>query len=1014
MSELSALAVDTLIANRYRLSRTIGGGGMATVFEAVDTATQRPVALKLLNPSFAGSIGADRFLREISLTSQLRHPSIVRILDSGTYEGMPFLVMPLIKGDSLRDVLRREKQLPVCDAIRYARDILSALRTAHAVHIIHRDIKPANILIDAESQRAIIADFGIARAHREAASLRLTDSGIAVGTPGYMSPEQATGEAELDARTDVYAVGCVLFVMLAGEPPFTGPTSRNILVKQMSLPVPSVTVVRTTVPHALDRLLLRALAKAPADRLASAAEFDAGLEAVQRSMQDGVEAPPLPQGGRRPIVAGAAAVLLLSLGSMPGLLLGRSAPQTLGDTTSYVVVATRSGVPPNVVPDLPDLLREALGRWSGITVSDSVAARQRRGRSVTAALSRAGDSLRLRVLLRESNDSLLADQSERLSPNDPAMTTRLARVVDRVLFRESVPPNEHVPRPGRSLPSRQALAQGLAAVDKWRLAEADSLLQKASDLDPAYARAHLWLALARAWRDVEPARWRVAAQQAAAAVSSLTPYEARLAEIIAAQGNAEFPRACAGWRRLTMAHSSDPIAWFGSAHCQLTDGLVVADRHSPSGFSFRSSYNAALRDYRKAFQLRPAILASFSHAEIRRLFKTAGNLWREGRSASPDSLQFAADPEWHGDTLGYVPVPSRGGAYPRRVSPQRVAEAVRRLRAQVRDLASAWAAYAPRDASAREALALSLAELGDDSALDTIAVAERLAQDSVDHLRITVSKIWMTLAAAVVDGRPDRLKPVALQIDSLLRANPLPRGDAVLLSALAALTGRGHLAATYAGLPQLDRAFSVPAALRSSASPLLLYTALGGPADSVASLEQRTTAAIETTLRPKARPFARLGILARAATMAYPAHRMRAISTLAGQGDWLLDLQAALDRGDSAFVRDSLERVRRQTRSHLAPETITLDALLPEGHLLLALGDAHAAAAWLDPTLRSFGQVIPRLHSAPLEAAAVGRLFALRAQIAEALGERTEAHRWAQFARALWCKADRDLISIVD
>jgi hypothetical protein len=440
---------------------------------------------------------------------------------------------------------------------------------------------------------------------------------------------------------------------------------------------------------------------------------------------------------------------------------------------------------------------------------------------------------------------------------------------------------------------------------------------------------------------------------------------------------------------------------------------VLQDPSSPSGFTFRSSYNAALRDYRKAFQLRPTILVSFSHAEIRRLFKTAGNLLREGRSASPDSLQFAADPEWRGDTLAYIPVPARGGAYPRHVSPQRVAEAVRRLRAQVRDLASAWVAYAPRNASAREALALSLAELGHDSALDTIAVAERLATDSVDRLRIAVTKTWLTLAAAIAEGKPEQMRPVALQIDSLLRAHPLPEGDALLLSSLAALTGRGHLAAAYAGLPQLDRAFGVPPSLRSSAAPLLMYTALGGPLDSVAALEQRTAAAIEATVRPKARPFARLGILARAATMAYPAHRMRAISTLPGQGDWLLDLQAALDRGDSAFVRDSLERIRR-TRSHLSPETITLDALLPEGHLLLALGDPHGAAAWLDPTLRTFGQVIPRLRSAPLEAASVARLFALRAQIAEAMGEVAEARRWAQFARALWCKADSYLVDTID
>jgi hypothetical protein len=311
----------------------------------------------------------------------------------------------------------------------------------------------------------------------------------------------------------------------------------------------------------------------------------------------------------------------------------------------------------------------------------------------------------------------------------------------------------------------------------------------------------------------------------------------------------------------------------------------------------------------------------------------------------------------------------------------------------------------PQDASAHEMLALALAEQGDNSALDTVAVALRLARDPATRLRITVSAAWLQLGAALSSGDPNRARAIGGMVDSLIRTNPPPAGNPLLLTALAALTGHGVAAAGYARQPEMDRAFGVEPTLRASASPLLLYSALGGPADSVHVLERAVTTAIETTRPPARRANERLAVLARAATLAYPAHRLRALTALVGQGDGLLDMQAALDRGDLAFVRDSLSRLGR-TRRDLAPEMITLDGIAPELRLLVALGDLPAAERWVDPTLAAIGQLIPRLRTRPLEAASLVPILIQRAHIAARRGEHANADRFARFARILWSGAD--------
>ncbi len=271
----AAARLAAALADRYRLERELGHGGMATVYLAEDLKHHRKVAIKVLRPELAAVVGAERFLSEIKTTANLQHPHILPLFDSGAADSFLFYVMPFVAGESLRDRLRREKQLPIGDAIRIATEIAGALDYAHRHGVIHRDIKPENILL--HDGRALVADFGIALAASTADGTRLTETGLSLGTPAYMSPEQAMGEREITARSDIYALGCVTYEMLTGEPPFSGPTAQAIVARVMTTPPASPSVSRARVPPAVDAAVLAALEKLPADRFASAAEFAAAL-----------------------------------------------------------------------------------------------------------------------------------------------------------------------------------------------------------------------------------------------------------------------------------------------------------------------------------------------------------------------------------------------------------------------------------------------------------------------------------------------------------------------------------------------------------------------------------------------------------------------------------------------------------------------------------------------------------------------------------------------------------------
>ena len=350
------LRLQAALADRYLVERELGRGGMAVVFLAHDRKHDRAVALKVLRPELAAALGGERFLREIHLAARLQHPHILPLYDSGAADDILYYGMPYVEGESLRGWLDREQQLPLEDALRIARDVAEALAYAHSRGVVHRDIKPENILLSAG--HVLVADFGIARALDAAAGEKLTETGLAIGTPSYMSPEQAGGSDRLDGRSDLYSLGCVLYEMLVGAPPFTGPTPQAILARHSLDPVPPPRTVRQAIPDGVEQAVLKALAKVPADRFATATQFAQALAAAGAGAATPRAAPRAPS--RRRVLFGAAAALVV-IGISAAAVLARNRPKVIPSASVIAVLPFASSV--------PDTALSRLGRDLVFTVS---------------------------------------------------------------------------------------------------------------------------------------------------------------------------------------------------------------------------------------------------------------------------------------------------------------------------------------------------------------------------------------------------------------------------------------------------------------------------------------------------------------------------------------------------------------------------------------------------------------------------------------------------------------------
>jgi tRNA A-37 threonylcarbamoyl transferase component Bud32/TolB-like protein/tetratricopeptide (TPR) repeat protein len=452
--------LSAALADRYRIEGEIGSGGMATVFLAEDLRHHRRVAIKVLHPGLVQTLGAERFLREIRTVASLTHPHILPLHDSGEAEGLLFYVMPYVKGESLRARLDKEGQLPVEDAIQIAREIADALAYAHGEGVVHRDVKPDNIML--EAGHAVLADFGVAHALAEAKEERLTKTGLSLGTPTYASPEQAAGGREPDGRSDQYALGCVLYEMLTGHPPFTGPEVESIVRQHLTVDPPPVTQVRTAVPTQVAGALTRAMAKSPADRYRTASEFGAALGQATMAAQGGpMPAPRRPPSTIRVGTLSLAAIAALALLVWAGIWFGRPVP--VSEASRRVIVLpydNQTGDPDldpigrmvaeeiteglartgeiQVVPSLMVLESLARIRGGGEGEGEEAAVRQlaqetKAGIAVTGAYYRRGDEMEVHseVVDLATGEPLGAVETVRGSIADP--TEAVAPVRDRVM-----------------------------------------------------------------------------------------------------------------------------------------------------------------------------------------------------------------------------------------------------------------------------------------------------------------------------------------------------------------------------------------------------------------------------------------------------------------------------------------------------------------------------------------------------------------------------------------------------
>ena len=417
---MTTIELTSALADRYRIERELGSGGMATVYLAHDVKHDRKVAVKILKPELGAVLGAERFLAEIKVTANLQHPNLLPLFDSGATAGLLYYVMPYIEGETLRARLDRETQLPVEDTVRLATLIAGALDYAHARGVIHRDLKPENILLQAG--QPIVADFGIALAVAQAGGARITETGLSLGTPHYMSPEQATGDRVIDARSDQYALGAVAYEMLTGEPPHTGATSQAIIARLMTEKPRSVRATRSSVSAEMEQAIEQALAKSPADRYSSCGAFAKALVAEPAAVRAG-------SSSRRGLLVATGIAGLAVVALIVWLTLGEreAAPTATPPRARSIAVLPLVNVGGDSTQEyfadgMADELANALGKLPGLKVAARTSSYAFKGRRdldvkevgqklgvdvvLQGSVRRAGDRMRVSVQLTDAKQGV--------------------------------------------------------------------------------------------------------------------------------------------------------------------------------------------------------------------------------------------------------------------------------------------------------------------------------------------------------------------------------------------------------------------------------------------------------------------------------------------------------------------------------------------------------------------------------------------------------------------------------
>ncbi len=645
-------AVRAALAPRYRVEREIGRGAFATVFLATDLATARDVAVKILKPHVGQAVARERFLREIRVSGQLQHENILPLLDSGEMGGFLFFAMPYVDGGTLRHQLRRERQMKMDDVLRITRDVAAGLTAAHSRGVLHRDVKPENILL--HNGRALVADFGIAKAFTDAGVDTITSTGIGIGTPGYMSPEQASGERQLDERSDVYGLACMVFEMLSGETPFTGISAQAIVAKKLSQPVPSIRVFRETLSPRFDAVLRRGLAKVPADRYSTVAEF---LDALISALQAGESADTVSMRGTisraartHPIattlVIGTIAVLgawLVMAIRSPGAGWVGGRPQSVVIIPFYT--STSSAQERALAVTLAETITRELNQWESIRAVPAVSlagpmfdlglqgpslqneaegvrvARQVRVQALVSVLVRVrGDSVQAEATLIDVTRERPVDRPVQATAALSDLGALARPIVSDILGLGTTGGDPAELRRKSAFPAAVvADMEGMQFLDRGRLAEAERSFRRAIAVDSTFALAKHHLALSlflearpsdRQLTAMAPLIAQLSTASASQARGLLRRDSLRIAAFHAFQSG-DYEGSRAAYRDILAADPTDVYALLMRGTVESEDPWLVA---LPNGaYRPRGNANIATRDVSEILRLQPTFDLGYSN-----------------------------------------------------------------------------------------------------------------------------------------------------------------------------------------------------------------------------------------------------------------------------------------------------------------------------------------------------------------------------------------------------------------
>jgi len=1028
--------VREALASRYRVERELGRGASATVYLAHDLAHARDVAVKALNPDLVQSTGGQRFLREIEVAASLQHPNLVPILDSGELGGVVFYVTPHVPGGSLRDLLKRERQLSIRDAVHYTRELATALGYIHAHGIVHRDVKPENILLD--GQHACLADFGIARALDRALGETLTSTGLVVGTPAYMSPEQGSGERAVDTRSDQYSLACVAYEMIAGVPPFIGATAQAVIAQRFAHDALPLSHYRKSVPPHIESAVARALELNPADRYPSVERLAASLaDASLTSTAETWGARTSRAVQRRWFTIGAvtALVLLAVFGFWQGYPHVQAAFGTAPDTTRFVVLPFDATAAPGLSgARVADAAYAALREWEELPVVENVAVRDAVGpqrTSITSLGEAAGTAAALdagrliwgRVVPANGGFSIAADlydvRARRSLRNASAQVAageslegKMAALTD-VLLR--LPELRRAPDGDlgtRNFIARREFERGEVAYANGAFAMALHHYSTAATVDRDFARADLRVALVGMLTGMPVQEWRQQARRAAAARVAFPARASAFSAALGALADGRYPDACSSFDAARRVDSLDFAAWYGLGECRYLDTTVVRTGSSATGYEFRSSYHTAVRSYLRAAELDDRVYALPVYTRLHRMLKTENSQRRRGWMGE---ALYTALPVEQGDTLAFVPIPV---AHDRQVTAEireRQRRAIDRGVSTLLRFADNWAERQPRNSRALVALSDMLEITGriadtdgpGYNALSAVREARRLARGGPVDLELGVREVRLLIKRGEFTA--------ARQLsDSLMSMPEAEQNAGRVLGGVAALTGRVAAVQRFGRnqLSGVEAGAAVPAPqLSASAAALEAFAALGVCAR-VENARVALMRAVDAYVAAAAAAPARRVLTEWPGMWAAPCTDGRSALWSEGSGP-VLRAQRYYATGDGRAALRVLDSVD-VSRRHLQAGEVSLDFSFQEAWLRAAAGDTAGAIARLDRILESLPASRSTLLTRMPEAAALPRAMMLRAELAAARGDRRTAVRWASAVLALWTNADPDLRREVD